>query len=394
MAGTLQSAALFATIQPAVLPEDVDSGAGLEALQTSNAPGLYVVAADGTSLTSVSDSEEIYSWAWSYKGSELAVSAGQCKGASTLSIFDAESSTQRILGSQRVVSGLAWTDSGELLLRIGEAYFAPASLVVVDGQTGVPDPPLAEDVWWHVISPDGTRVAYVVAVEDSYGELWSYEFASGRHTLLAEKASYADMAWSPDAKLLAYQTEKSALAVVSADGSRNLTLNGADYGSSNIVWLPDGSGVLYARPAPNEGYDLAVQFVSTDGSASQVLAKGANFSLSSDGRRLAIYGLDQPLRVVDLTDGHATIVSADLVPFGLVEFSPDGGKVLFNAVAPADVTITQRSPDLYVVNSDGTGRLKLVNSVRANSVREINRATWSSDGRYIAFWDVGIRECH
>jgi Tol biopolymer transport system component len=77
------------------------------------------------------------------------------------------------------------------------------------------------------LSPDGTRVAYVVENNDGagrpYGQLWVMTLADGKSVRFGgEKESSGNPEWSPDGQTIAYRGrvgDKSGLVVARPDGS-------------------------------------------------------------------------------------------------------------------------------------------------------------------------------
>ena len=163
-------------------------------------------------------------------------------------------------------------------------------------------------------------------------------------------------AWSPDGRLLAFSAQNDGdaeLYVINADGSRqrNLTRNA----SRDVfrAWLPDGRIVFNSDR--NGNGDLYV--MNADG--------GGLRNLSRD------WGPDLP--------------RSPYWPW--VVLSPSGEKVFF-------VLGGGSRGSLYVMNADGSGRRKLVETMKGDMP-----PVWSPDGRRIAFekrilggWEHGSRE--
>ncbi|MCA1779422.1 MAG: prolyl oligopeptidase family serine peptidase [Xanthomonadaceae bacterium] len=91
------------------------------------------------------------------------------------------------------------------------------------------------------ISPDGTQVAYVraindVMIDDTRGNIW-LAAADGRdhRPLLSGTSSYSSPRWSPDGKRLAYI----------AGSARQLTTDDYDH-SGPLAWTPDGQRIVFS----------------------------------------------------------------------------------------------------------------------------------------------------
>jgi TolB protein len=111
--------------------------------------------------------------------------------------------------------------------------------------------------------------------------------------------------------------------------------------------------------------------------------------VSSDGRFVAVYdNLDgkTEIEVFDVVSGESRIVSGDVVPSGDLSFSADGTQLLFSA--HRDYGQVMGRTDLYLVNVDGTGLRRLVQTSAG-----LGPASWSPDGRFILFNEVLIPGC-
>src|SRR5579864_4616530 len=108
------------------------------------------------------------------------------------------------------------------------------------------------------VSPDATRVAYVVERNDGpgrpYGQVWLMTLADGKSIRLGgDNEPSGNPEWSPDGRWLAYQGRvggKAGLAIVGPDGSgarllaemagTNAPLPGA---GRTVAWSPDGARI-------------------------------------------------------------------------------------------------------------------------------------------------------
>jgi Tol biopolymer transport system component len=207
-----------------------------------------------------------------------------------------------------------------------------------------------------------------------------------------------DAAWSPDGERVVYRDSRRGINrndeifVVNADGTgaRNITRNPAnDWGPD---WSPDGSTIVFN--SDRQGGPLAGYLADPDGSNLRRIPTDAFVEYpdwSPDGTRVAFMGqdrltLDYDIYVVNV-DGTGLLRLTDTAgDDGWPSWSPDGSRIAFSSVrddcgygrVPGCRTTGDVGPhhDIWIVNPDGTG-LHRVTSEFGQFV------TWSPDGRYL-----------
>jgi TolB protein len=225
-----------------------------------------------------------------------------------------------------------------------------------------------EDPAW---SPDGRRIAFV-RVADAAIYVLNVD-GSGQHRLVSASSSPA---WSPDGRRIAFVRPRgnfkySEIWVVNADGTqrRRLTRNTEDFAPD---WSPDGRRIVFERGGVGK---LAIWVMNADGTGQRRLTRNAQNDQapdwSPDGRRI-VFGRPS------LFWSNIWVMDADgsgqrKIGRGVGEdptWSPDGRRIVF-----------VRSPDLYVMNADGTGELRLTrHKVFLDGGNETHDPEWSPRG--------------
>ena len=237
------------------------------------------------------------------------------------------------------------------------------------------------------LSPDASRVAYVVENNDApgrpYGQVWVMTLAD-RATVRfgGDKVPSGNPVWSPDGRWLAYQGRvngKSGLAIARPDGSEARFL--AEMSGTNsplpttgrtIAWSPDGQRIAFVSsvPGPETAEATGDPMVITRYLYKPDADEG--MTRFNDNRRLHIFVVDVGSGRVDrLTDGNHYEHSID--------WSPKGDEIAF---------VSNREPnedqffnyDLFALKvADKTIR-RLTSTENAEY-----RPRWSSDGRRIVY---------
>jgi dipeptidyl aminopeptidase/acylaminoacyl peptidase len=237
------------------------------------------------------------------------------------------------------------------------------------------------------LSPDATRVAYVVDSNDGpgrpYGQIFVMTIADGKSIRFGgDREASGNPAWSPDGRWIAYRGragDKTGLVVAKPDGTgtrflaemtdTNAPLPGA---GQSVAWSPDSTRLAFVSsvPGPESADAGGDPMVITRYLYKPDAAEGMTHF--NDNRRLHLFVVDvASARVQQLTDGPHYEHSID--------WSPNGEELLF---------LTNRDADDDEFFNYDIFALKLADrSVRRLTATESNeyRPRWSPDGKMIAF---------
>ena len=191
----------------------------------------------------------------------------------------------------------------------------------------------ADDPAW---SHDGSRIAFAAGgiwVMNADGTDKVPVYVDGRTGKWTGRPT-----WSPDGSRIAFDSERQGnfeIFVMKADGSNGARLTDNAAEDWTPAWSPDGSRIAFSSDREDGDYDIYV--MNVDGS-----------------------------NVTKLTDDSAGEWSP--------AWSPDGSRIAFFHGQPGNA-------EIYVMNADGTGVVNLTNFPGGGD----SHPTWSPDGSKIAF---------
>ena len=276
-----------------------------------------------------------------------------------------------------------------------------ASIWLADPVTGAQTPLAADEnsnlhPRW---SPDGRRLAYVVAAPGGSPQLYVRWMDSGHTARVATlQEAPSDMAWSPDGKTLAF-------IMLVADEGRSVgpgvaRPEGAKWAEplkiiDQLTYRADGEG--YLKPGHPQ-----VFVVDADGGQPRQITFGAfdvggGISFDKDGRSVLVSTnrakdwehdpQESEIYRVSVVDGALTRLTHRVGPDEQASVSPDGSKIAYTGFDD-DRQRGYENRRLYVMDRDGSNRRVLT----AGFDRSVTGPQWASDGRsiYVQYDDKGV----
>lgn len=272
------------------------------------------------------------------------------------------------------------------------------------------------------VSPDGTRLAYTMAIEGK-SAIYVADADGSKPVRLTFGVWDAAPIWSPNGQWIAYYSDHNAdVWLVPAAGGESRQLTSGPAFDGPLGWLPDGSGVilirrgvgddqtlvapldsgpvrpLFAAPAGNvaafpspDGSKVAfilnrggrgtIWVQDTTGSARQLTTEGfegarLNRMWSPDGRLLLFTSSRSgtgDLWSADVQTGELQQLTNDIRNDGEGAWSPDGRWIVFSSDRGGQ-------DDLWIVAATGGTAHRVTNDISGEQ-----GASWSSDGRSISY---------
>jgi Tol biopolymer transport system component len=234
-------------------------------------------------------------------------------------------------------------------------------------------------------SPDGRRIAFL-SVRHHNEDIYVLDLYSGQaHRVTRDPADDHEPAWSPDGRKIAFVSERSQsgyfshVYVVNADGNGERRLTHDFLQAAYPAWSPDGRKIVFSD------FGNGVYVVNADGSGQRRLGPGGlEPQWSPDGHRIAY--LDGSSGTFELYVMNADGTAKHHLAQGgdYLSWSPDGKKIAFmHDPNLRRSPLAKVSPEIYVINADGTGLKRLTN----NRVWD-QAPVWSPDGKMIAFFTI------
>lgn len=232
-------------------------------------------------------------------------------------------------------------------------------------------------------SPDGSKIAFA-AHETTWPGIHAYVMnANGSSAIrlsppLTDDAySFFQAKWSPDGKRLAIASN-AGLAVVNADGT-NLRMLENTKTVSSLDWFPDGERIAFSRYDAT-GTDSVDIYEIDAGGAGEPRPLIASYDMSEASPQFARVNENVAInhaRLEAIVDS-AEKTAAELASANAKFVDPLPPEIGNRAVA--FVMEDGPDPEIFRINTDGTGRKKLTD----NTFSDYN-PDWSPDGSKMAF---------
>ncbi|MCW2765560.1 MAG: beta-lactamase [Nocardioides sp.] len=205
------------------------------------------------------------------------------------------------------------------------------------------------------LSPDGTRVAYVLGTSDAVADanrssLWQVDTRTAEVRRLTRGIADAAPAWSPDGSRLLFVRHEpgpAQLWCLPADGGEAERLTDLPLGAGAGTWSPDGSRVVFCAPVDLEAGD------TDDEAARRARARAPQASDRLDYREdgQGLLGSQRPhVHVLEVATGEVRRVTGGDWFVGAPAWSPDGTRIAFVGRSGADSDLTLHSV-AHVVDS-------------------------------------------
>lgn len=247
---------------------------------------------------------------------------------------------------------------------------------------------------------DGEKLVFVsVRGKEGYPQIWVMNpDGSGQTQLTFDAHANINPRWSPDGgkilytKYVSWEKRFTDLFVMNADGSdqRQLTFHSDNDGTGSNVnencWSRNGENIIYQHYSGLEKQG-SLWIIRPDGSGQSRLAKDVRGPfLSPDGNKIMFFRMDSPDDQPSLYHDALFLMNSDgsnivkVVPYDHTQslyldalaWSPDGTKVIIGD------TRSRLSSNLSLLNMKDM-------SITLLAPPEGNWATWSSDGKMIAY---------
>jgi Tol biopolymer transport system component/DNA-binding winged helix-turn-helix (wHTH) protein len=246
----------------------------------------------------------------------------------------------------------------------------------------------AADLSFPRVSSDGNRLLYEARLPDRSLELRITELDTKRTSRLFKTEPdyptgvHLAAAWSFDDSLIAFSARangNSEIFTINSNGSGLQNVTNNPLLDTSPAFSPDGREIVFSRDTFGQAQ---LYRMDVDGSGQRRVTDRAGYEMSPafspDGARLA-FAADRDSRGLDIVllelkrPGDETMLVAQRRQDTLPSFSPDGRRMAFIAASDGN-------PEIYVINTDGTGLFRVTRTREAETAPQFAR-----DGHHIVF---------
>ena len=279
--------------------------------------------------------------------------------------------------------------------------FAPSA---VAAQSGGPRPIAFDDfiaiqrVTDPQLSPDGTRIAFVITVMDKtanrgLSDIWIVPARGGEpRRLTSSPASDTGPRWSPDGRTIAFISTRSGspqVWTIDPNGGEAVQLTRLSTGASGVIWSPAGDRLAFVSSVfPDLDDDAANGKRLAEMESSKVKGRVYDHLLYRqwntwwDGTRSHVFVVPAAGGApVDVTPGDFDTPPIDLGGPQDYVFSPDGAEIAFVRNTDPELKLGLGTNNDIFLTPAGGGPIKRLTTNRADD----NSPRYSPDGRFIAY---------
>ncbi len=365
-------------------------------------PGIYVMNADGSNQIRLSDTEKLWYrslLSWSPDSNKIAFPSDRDGNLEVYIINIDGSNLTRLTNNPTRDTSPSWSPDGSTIVfesnRDGNAEIYIMNADGSDPMRLTDNPANDYGPCWF---PDGKRIAFSSG-RDGNAEIYIMNSDGSDQTRLTENlATDHEPCCSPDNQKIIFTARrkgKSEIFIMNADGSDLARLT--DHPSNNLrpSWSPDGTKIYFIS---DRDFGDELYIMDADGSNPVRLTHNTPVNKSfglAPGPKSELALNDIPYKIVfetfRETDGRENweICQVDADGSNLINLtntqdidelyphaSPDGTLICF--VAFERVNNQSKSRNVYVMNIDGTGRMRIAENAF--------QPCWSFDGKYIAYF--------
>jgi Tol biopolymer transport system component len=225
-----------------------------------------------------------------------------------------------------------------------------------------------------LLSPDGSKFAYVLRegttkylyVKNSDGSGTPIKLAE-----LAENDSFISFQWSPNGNQILYSAD--GYFIVNADGTNKKQVVFQDINVDNCIFSPDGSELLFVGKKDNE-YKICKTDVNLS-TYTILFSTNVFYGLIDWKANKIVIRSDYPYNLYSLNSDGSQLKFIDRGFW--TALSPDGKKIAYCGYE-------NNSDVLYIINSDGTGRIKIADGY-------CRQFSWSNDSKKLVYLFNDVR---